>query len=390
MSNRRSVPVVAVIVTALLLGAAGLAFLPDGTTVTPASSGNRAGGNTGAARSAQASGGPPAPTGNAAPSSPQPHGASGQALGIGAYAGPGNSTGATDGFGTLIGRRPNYAMDYLDGTSWQTIQQPAWTVGRWDGVPETMVWSVPMLPATGSNLAAGATGAYDQHFVALARFLVAHDRASSVLRLGWGFNGKWTSWSVRGPSQARSYILYWRRIVTAMRSVPGSHFSFEWSPFSGALGIDPAVAWPGREYVSVISINASYTTRGSSIPSAARWDEILNGPYGLSWLAAFGHAHSRPIAVDTWGLSTTPPAGPLPGPTASSGPSSGPTGPTAGSAAAVQAVQAGGGYFVAHLASWMAAHGVVYAILWDYGQAAVTAATFPDAAHQMRESFGRP
>lgn len=122
-----------------------------------------------------------------------------------------------------------YAMDFLDGTSWETISHPQWFLGYWKKYP--MVWGVPVLPNSGGSLQEGATGAFNQYFKTLAKTLVQSGQGSSVIRLAWEFNGSWFPWSAcKDPS---SFKAYWIQIVKTMRSVPGNSFKFEWNPTRG-------------------------------------------------------------------------------------------------------------------------------------------------------------
>ena len=101
-------------------------------------------------------------------------------------------------FARLIGRKPTYAMEFLDGSSWATIEDPDPSIEPWVGTGYSMIWSVPMLPDSGASLAVGATGAYNPHFVTLARAMVAGGQGSSIIRFGWEFNGSWYPWGADG------------------------------------------------------------------------------------------------------------------------------------------------------------------------------------------------
>ena len=57
-------------------------------------------------------------------------------------------------------------------------------------------------PESGGSLAGAASGAYDEHFAALARNLVAGGLGGAGIRLGWEFNGSWYRWSVRSAGDA--------------------------------------------------------------------------------------------------------------------------------------------------------------------------------------------
>lgn len=279
---------------------------------------------------------------------------------LGVYAGAGDPSAAAS-FGTWLGHPVRYAMDFFDGSSWSTISKPTWIVDRWAGTSYRMIWGVPILPNSGASLAAGATGAYDQYFQQLATFLVAHGQGSSILRLGWEFNGSWFPWSASADPQA--FIEYWRQIVTTMRAVPGANFSFEWNPTRGAMSLAPPLAWPGSAYVNIVGMDV-YDLQWPAMPNAEqRWNYFLTEPYGLNWLANFAALHGKPIAFPEWGLVRTGSQG------------------------------HGGGddpVFISGMASFIASHDVVNAVFWNYGSSAVTAGAYPDAGAALREAFAAP
>ena len=92
-----------------------------------------------------------------------------------------------------------YAQDFIDATSWSTIEDP-WQLSNWEGSPYTMVWGVPMLPcgAPATQCATNvsvfdevANGGADGYFKTLAQNLVAAGFGSSYIRPGFEFNGSW-------------------------------------------------------------------------------------------------------------------------------------------------------------------------------------------------------
>ena len=48
-----------------------------------------------------------------------------------------------------------------------------------------------MITASGDTFQAGAGGAYDSYYKTLAQNLVSSGEGSSIIRLGWEFNGDW-------------------------------------------------------------------------------------------------------------------------------------------------------------------------------------------------------
>jgi hypothetical protein len=282
---------------------------------------------------------------------------------IGVYAGPATASSITS-TNTLVGHQVRYAMDFLDGTSWATISDPSWFLSQWQGTGYQMIWGVPMLPNSGARLAIGATGAYNQYFETLATALVAGGQGASIIRLGWEFNGGWFPWAANG--HAAAFVAYWQQIYDTMQSVPGANFQFEWNPTRGDLGVgDLANYYPGDAYVSIVGLDV-YDTEWASYPGAvAEWQNMLTQSYGLNWLASFGAAHGKPLAIPEWGLGWTD----LP----------------------VGSGNVGGGdnaYFVQQMANWVNSNNVVNVIAWQYGSDPLPdALQFPNATAALAQDF---
>jgi beta-mannanase len=144
------------------------------------------------------------------------------------------------------------------------------------------------------ELREGATGRYDDHFRTLAQRLVQLGAADTEIVLGWEMNG--ITYTHRCAPAPWSWKRYWTRIVTAMRSVPGQHFRFDFTPNRGHDAIPWTDCYPGDRYVDVIGMDAYDAPRG--LPFA----EQLTEPYGLLAQADFARAHHKPIAYPEWGL----------------------------------------------------------------------------------------
>ena len=207
-------------------------------------------------------------------------------------------------FGTWRGEPVASATDFLPSDDWAEIENPAWAIEHWRSVRG--VWpdfSVALWPASGGSLAEAAAGAYDAHFAALARSLVAGGLGGAGVRLGWEFNGSWYRWSVRSAGDAVLYAAAWRRAVTAMRSVPGARFRFDWTLSAGTGIVDPSLAYPGDAFVDDVGMDVyDWNPSGMVLPAAARWHALVTERWGLAWQARFAVAHHKAIAFPEWGL----------------------------------------------------------------------------------------
>ncbi len=283
---------------------------------------------------------------------------------LGVYAGPGNVAGIR-AFAAGSHRPVTYAMDFFSGTSWSTIEHPQGILASWFGRGYSMVWGLPMLPNKGGSLATGATGAYNQYFARVARAMVAAGQGSSIVRLGWEFNGIWFPWGASG--HAAQFVAYWRQIVTTMRSVPGAKFKFEWNPSRGDLGTGNLAAfYPGNTYADYVGLDV-FDVEWESYPGAkAEFAHIETGPYGLNWLAAFSKQHNKPMVFPEWGLGW---------------------GQSHNGAAVTGSAAVGGGddsAFITDMTRWFAAHRVFEATYWDFGSSSVAGSR----NHSVRLAFG--
>jgi hypothetical protein len=289
-----------------------------------------------------------------------------------AYVSYGNPTGLR-ALEQRMGTSINLAMDTLDDRTWANMDDN-WEMGNWQGSGFRMIWCVPMLPQSGGTLAAGATGAYDHYFKTIANDLVAHGMGNSVLRLGWEFNNSGYPWYAAG--QPIAFAAYYRHIVTAMRSVSGAKFLFEWNPNLGDNGPSDkatgnlAAYYPGNAYVDIVALDV-YDVNWDYYPgTAAEIASIKDRKWGLSWLANFGRQHGKPLSLAEFGLGW--------------GGSAGDGKPYHGSG-----IVSGGDNpdFIRDIAAWIYAHNVVISGYWDYWTSSIDHGQNPMTAAAVMKAF---
>ncbi len=284
---------------------------------------------------------------------------------FGVFAGNSNVQ-KVDALGQAIGRQPNYVMVFLNGRSWQTLTDPSKLLSRWDGTNYQLIWDVPMLPHTGeATLSSGATGEYNQYFVTLATALVGGGQGNSIVRLGWDFD--WVG-------QTTEFNAYWQQIVTAMRSVSGEKFKFEWNP-TGVVdaAVDLDSYYPGTDYVDLVGLDVYDDTRGSYPGTSAEFTKLETEPYGLNWLATFAAQQGKSITIPQWGLG--------PGDSNNGAPVSKPGELTSGG---------DDPSFIDDMAGWMAAHNVFEATLWDVDASTIGPTMNPDSFDAVIGDFCEP
>jgi len=211
---------------------------------------------------------------------------------------------AADAFSSWRGRPVQVITSYTSTNSWDLITGVT-TQGLtqiYHGTNAHLVWSVPLLPLDGSaSLALAATGAYNAKYAAVAQQLVKGGDGSATIRLGWELNGNWFSWS--GEKSPAAFVAAWRQAVTAMRNVPGAHFTFDWNTSLGFS--DPTQMYPGDGYVDLIGADvydASYSSAYPSTDHTAVWANMLSESWGLNWLAGFAAEHGKRISIPEWGV----------------------------------------------------------------------------------------
>ncbi len=265
---------------------------------------------------------------------------------IGAYT---SNDSLLNALGRDIGKPVSYIDAFMDTQSWAAIDDPG-VIGwyRWEYPGYQPVWNVPMLPmvsyanthaADGASLSAEAKGRYNRYFVTLARELVAAGQGHSYVRLGWEMNGSWYPWSEdRCPGtwhvgEWSCYSRAWQQVVTAMRSVAGAHFSFEWVPYAGTTS--SLASWPGRAYVNVVGLDVYDWDKGGKVAS---WTHQMTEVTGLDWLRHTAQKLNLPETISEWGLTRA--TAQMNGPVC---------------------------YFVAEMVDWIYRHDVVNAGFWDSG-----------------------
>jgi hypothetical protein len=147
------------------------------------------------------------------------------------------------------------------------------------------------------SIQACANGAYNAHWRQFGQVIRSYGLGSSIIRLGWEFNGKWYPWAATNPT---AWAECWRQAVTSARST-APRLRWDWNVNRGVSSAlaNPVLAYPGNHYVSMIGVD-SY----DQWPPVARpggWQKQLDGKQGLSYWLAFAKAHGKKLSVPEWG-----------------------------------------------------------------------------------------
>lgn len=257
---------------------------------------------------------------------------------LGTYQGPGCSgTARLERLGAWLGRRPERHSDFLAQDSWLEMTKASTRGSRcWQAAGLPMSIGVPMLPRQGSvDLASGARGDYDLHFVEVARAFVRFGLGDAVVRIGWEFNQDWFAW--RADRDPVAWVEFWQRIVTAMRSVPGANFRFDWCTAWSRGKVAPDTVYPGDAFVDIIGMDIYNTSWNPTTPEQ-RWRLKRDSSFGLAWQRAFAKERDKPVSFPEWGTGKRPDG-------------------------------RGGGddpYFIERMAEWLSTSDLAYHNYWDY------------------------
>jgi hypothetical protein len=290
---------------------------------------------------------------------------------LGIYIGYENTSGVSS-LGDAIGQQPSYAMDYLDGTSWSSMESSAANeAAAWSSSGRSMTFSIPMLPNSGATLADGAAGDYNAYFQTIAQGLVANNEASSILRIGWEFNGNWYTWAANS-SNASDFIAFWQQIVNSMRAVSGANFTFEWCPTLGDQGVgNLANYYPGNAYVDFVAADV-YDQTWSNYPGASEeFSDLETETYGLNWLTSFAAQQGKAVALGEWGLGSGP--------------------GNAGQAYSGSNEEVSGGddpTFINDVAQWLVTNHVAEATYFDDQSSTLSSSENPNSYNALIKDFG--
>jgi hypothetical protein len=219
-------------------------------------------------------------------------------------------------FQRLVGRPVDCVVVYNDAApDWQGFEHP-WFVatgitdfrwGVWARAPRThrrLIITQPLVPTSELRRdwrALGAAGAYDGHFRALARNLVADGLGRSVIRLAHEANDSGNRNSIgTTPRDAANWRRFWARAVRAMRSVRGARFRFDWTVNAYWRPVPLGSFYPGDGVVDIIGVDA-YDAGVEPTPN--RWQKLVGRPTALADVVRFARRHRKPLSIPEWGLT---------------------------------------------------------------------------------------
>ena len=214
---------------------------------------------------------------------------------------PGSDPRTFASFGAWRGRPLDVVVDWSARQTWAEIVDPDWLYEAWAQTPYTKALGVAMLPeGDGSaTISRCAAGSYDDKWRQFGRNIAAAGLAdTTVVRLGWEFNGNWYKWSAYDPE---SWAQCWREIVTAAEETAPA-LRWDWTVNRGvSAGLrDAREAWPGDAYVDIVGVDSYDMYPG--VRSEQQWQQHYSGEFGLAFWADFARAHGKQLSVPEWGV----------------------------------------------------------------------------------------
>jgi hypothetical protein len=246
---------------------------------------------------------------------------------MGIYDGPPSSgIAATDEYARWLNRTTVWGHGSNNWDDWKNIDRAGFLYRPWGAwvaaAPgRRVVFSISLFPKGGS-LEQGAAGAYDAHYATLAQTLVANGLGSSILRLGWEFNGSWYPWKVLSAQDAKQFVDCWQHAVDAIRAVPGTAgLTFCWNGCNESTAYPLEAAYPGDGYVDYVGTDVydvSWAKGTYPYPADATeeerveiqqraWDVWIHPAApknGIMAWQAVAKAHRKPFVIPEWGLET--------------------------------------------------------------------------------------
>jgi hypothetical protein len=200
--------------------------------------------------------------------------------------------------------------DYADASSYSSI-------GGY--TPPSNLGGIRLLLALPMNTNSDSCTNIDSHlstFTTLATTLVSHGCANAIIRPGWEWNGDWGSGAYVGWQRCgyAAYTHAFQQIVTAMRSVAGQAFLFDWCANAGSTpkyGGTFMQYYPGDSYVDFFG--ADHYASGQTPPAGQtqdqfttnNWNSQLNATTGngnLLYMLTQATAHGKKISIPEWGF----------------------------------------------------------------------------------------
>lgn len=215
---------------------------------------------------------------------------------------PGSSKAKAEAFASWRNRPLDVVIDWSARASWDDVVNPVWLYNLWQNTPYTKVFGVAMIPEEDSSatMKGCAAGDYNARWREFGRIIKSRGfDDTTIIRLGWEFNGDWYKWSAYDPS---AFVSCWRNIVTTVEEqAPRLRWDWTVNRGEGSAVKDAREAYPGDDYVDIVGVDSYDAWPGATSQNA--WQTQYEGRFGLKFWADFASAHGKPLSVPEWGVN---------------------------------------------------------------------------------------
>lgn len=196
--------------------------------------------------------------------------------------------------------------DSYEGQGALWTLQPGYEFGSWERDLDIAIGSI--YEDRGETWAAAASGAYDQRWtMALQKMkgLWANRPGTLYMRFAHEFNGDWFDWQVR-RSEVQDFVTAWKRFRALQKSImPEAKLVF--CPNDGsaaALGYDWRAAFPGAQYVDLMSVSSfnqwPFVSTKAEFESKIMLTDRFGAPIGIERHRRFAKSKGLPFAISEW------------------------------------------------------------------------------------------
>jgi hypothetical protein len=209
---------------------------------------------------------------------------------------PGGAAAGTelDAVAALAGESPGIVLSYKDFRQSPPVAELDFVANR--GAMPLVTWE----PWTAGNgvvqpayaLARIAAGDFDPYISQWGAALAAWGKPL-MLRFAHEMNGDWYPWcEASNGNQPGDYVTAWRHVHSLIRGAGAANVNWVWAP-NGGGSVDPALLYPGNDYVDTVGLDA-YNWGTTQSWSSWQVPSSLFGPH-LSQLRTI--APGKPIII---------------------------------------------------------------------------------------------
>lgn len=219
-----------------------------------------------------------------------------------------------DANGVFLGKPMDVGTEYILATpnyvNFRSTQTTTYQLQPWatwkaaDPDNRKMAWVVPPICQGMTSFQPVYNGSKSGFFWWLGEDLVDNGMGDSIIRIGHEANNPGMTWTA--GEDPDGYRWAFQKIVSVMRAVPDSNFTFEWNPCLGELNEIQEYSdfYPGDAYVDYIGINVYHSWWNAPLGAneVEIWEHLLEQQMGLNEFMDFARSQEKLISCPEWGV----------------------------------------------------------------------------------------